>query len=120
AWGRNDDGMLGDGTTTMRSTPVQVLGLSGITHIAAGDAHVLAMGPVGDSTPPVITPTVSGTRGTNDWYTSDVAVSWNVSDSESPIGATSGCDPVTISTDTTGVTLTCTATSASGTASKSV
>ena len=44
AWGRNDFGHLGDGTTNdLRTTPVQVSGLSGVQAIAGGDAHSLAL-----------------------------------------------------------------------------
>jgi alpha-tubulin suppressor-like RCC1 family protein len=47
AWGLNDDGELGDNSTTNRSTPVQVgSGVSGFTNIiaiAAGDNHSLAL-----------------------------------------------------------------------------
>ena len=48
AWGNNDDGRLGDGTTTQRLTPVQVSGLgpgSGVIAIAAASeaGHVLAL-----------------------------------------------------------------------------
>jgi alpha-tubulin suppressor-like RCC1 family protein len=43
AWGSNEDGQLGDGTTTNRSTPVQVSGLSNVTAVAAGASHSLAL-----------------------------------------------------------------------------
>jgi len=75
---------------------------------------------VTDSTPPVITPNVSGTTGNNGWYTSDVTVSWTVSDLESTITSTSGCGTSNVTTDTAGVTFTCSATSAGGTSSQSV
>src|SRR5262249_46280654 len=63
-----------------------------------------------DVTPPVITPHIAGTLGGNGWYVSDVSVTWTVADPESAFTAT-GCDPTTITADTAGVTLTCTATS---------
>ena len=39
-WGDNSWGMLGDGTFTQRTSPVQVAGLSGVTRIAAGAVTV--------------------------------------------------------------------------------
>jgi alpha-tubulin suppressor-like RCC1 family protein len=42
AWGRNSSGQLGDGTSTMRLTPIQVSGLTLITAIASGQDHSLA------------------------------------------------------------------------------
>ncbi len=41
--GANTSGQLGDGTLTDRATPVAVLGLSGVTGIAAGWGHVCAV-----------------------------------------------------------------------------
>ena len=43
AWGYNDFGQLGDGTTTKRLVPVQVAGLSGVVAVAAGKYHSLAL-----------------------------------------------------------------------------
>ncbi len=74
----------------------------------------------GDYTAPVVTPTVSGTLGTNGWYRSNVAVSWTVTDNESPITTRVGCDPSTVSVDTGAAGFTCTATSAGGAGSGSV
>lgn len=67
-----------------------------------------------DSTPPVITPTVTGTLGLNGWYVSNVSVSWSVTDPESGVASSSGCTPVTLSSNTAGTTLTCSATNGVG------
>ena len=73
-----------------------------------------------DTTPPVITPTVSGTLGTADWYTGDVSLSWKVSDPESRVSRKSGCGDVSVRSDTSGHTYTCAATSTGGRSTKSV
>ena len=67
-----------------------------------------------DTTPPTITPTIAGTSGANGWYTSAVSVSWTVADAESPITSTSGCAAITLAADTTGTTVTCSATNQAG------
>jgi hypothetical protein len=43
AWGSNGAGQLGDCSTTDRTTPVQVSGLSGIKDVSSGCAHSLAV-----------------------------------------------------------------------------
>ena len=43
AWGYNNFGQLGDGTTAHRNVPVQVSGLTGIVALAGGDTYSLAL-----------------------------------------------------------------------------
>ena len=73
-----------------------------------------------DQTPPQITPNVVGTLGNNGWYTSDVNVTWSVVDDGSAISSQSGCEAQSITSDTNGVTFTCSATSDGGSSSQSV
>lgn len=73
-----------------------------------------------DNTPPVITPNITGTLGSNGWYTSNVSVSWTVVDNESTISLQSGCTAQTVTSNTTGTTFTCSASSAGGSDSQSV
>jgi len=68
----------------------------------------------GDATPPLIVPQISGTTGNNGWYRSNVTVSWSVTDPESGIATSSGCTATTLTSDTTGVLLTCSATNGAG------
>jgi hypothetical protein len=83
------------------------------------DMDVYAMSFLVDTTPPVITPEILGTQGMNGWYTSDVTLSWTVSDAQSPFTST-GCDPVTIASDQTATQYTCSADSDGGASSASV
>lgn len=73
-----------------------------------------------DSTPPVIpAPTITGTLGTGGWYSSIVTVSWNANDPQS--GITTPCAGASLSTNTSGTVVTCTATNGAGlTSSNSV
>ncbi len=68
-----------------------------------------------DTTPPIVTLNLSGTPGANGWFVSPVTASWSYSDPESTITSTSGCNVVTLNSDTTGVTISCSATSEGGT-----
>ncbi len=73
-----------------------------------------------DTTPPVITPNVSATLGSNGWYTSDVTVAWTIVDPESPATPGAGCASTTLTTDTASQAYSCTASSAGGEATGSV
>lgn len=98
-----------------------------ISALGAGEGHLLV--PAGstltaytgtpDTTAPVITYNVKGAQGNNGWYTSPTTVTWSVSDPESGIASSSGCSTTTISTDTSGTTLTCSATNGFGLSSTS-
>jgi hypothetical protein len=90
--------------------------------LAAGEGHVIA--PAGstlaayvpgsaDTTPPAISVNVNGPQGQNGWYTGSTVVTWSVSDPESGITSSTGCGTTTLSTDTAGTTLTCSATNGS-------
>ena len=73
-----------------------------------------------DTSPPIITPIVTGSLGNNNWYTSDVTVEWSVTDPESAITSTSGCGTSTVTADIARTTFTCSATSTGGTTFKSI
>jgi alpha-tubulin suppressor-like RCC1 family protein len=42
-WGNNGSGEIGDGTTTLRTTPVSVRGLSNVAQVSVGDDHACAL-----------------------------------------------------------------------------
>lgn len=70
--------------------------------------------PGGDETAPEVSASMTGTLGANGWYTSNVGLSWNVSDAESGIASTSGCEAVSLTANTTGTSFLCTATNGVG------
>lgn len=72
------------------------------------------------STPPIITPIISGALGKNGWYSSNVRVRWVVTDAQSPILSQAGCRPNSLKSDTSGRTFTCQATSEGGTTTRSI
>ena len=69
-----------------------------------------------DPSAPGVSPSVSGTVGSNGWYTSDVGLSWSVSEPQSPTSLLlTGCVPQSIVADQDETQYTCTASSAGGT-----
>ena len=66
--------------------------------------------------PPVITKTITGTEGNNGWFTSNVTVTWTVTNGE----IVSGCGTQNFTIDTTGVESSCFAINSAGTSSNSV
>jgi hypothetical protein len=99
----------------------RALGRRGITALSlvVGAALLVVPGAVGvpgDPTPPVVTPRLFGTLGSNGWYTSNVTLNWTYTDPESIITSTNGCETVTFTADTPGISRTCTAVSDGGTA----
>ena len=119
------DAVLGQLVAVLDSSSQPILGtvdasglsatFSGITHFS----EVVALVP--GAAAPTIAPVLTGTLGSNGWYTSAVNLSWSIR-STSPIISQAGCAARTISADTTatGVTYTCTVTNATGTTARSV
>jgi hypothetical protein len=76
--------------------------------VAAGVAFAPGAALSGTVAPPSITLNVSGQQGDDGWYRSSVTVSWTVSD-PTGISSSSGCEPQTLTSDTPGTALTCSA-----------
>lgn len=131
--GSTDDGLLGplayswsEGASAVGIGPNPTVTLGLGTHVltlTVDDGQYTATDTVTidvvDPTPPLIVPTIAGTPGTNGWYTSDVLVSFTVSDPESPF-TTTGCLTTTVNADTVGTTVPCSSTSAGGTSTSDV
>jgi alpha-tubulin suppressor-like RCC1 family protein len=67
-----------------------------------------------DSTPPVVTPVITGTLGDNGWYRSDVQLRWSLQDPESQANVYAGCVDRDYTADTMEVYQACTARSWGG------
>lgn len=80
-----------------------------LAQIKATAARTVQTYGVWDTTAPAITPAVSGTAGSAGWYRTDVTVGWAVADAESGVVSSAGCDSVSVTQETGGVTLTCSA-----------
>ena len=55
--------------------------------------------------------------GDNGWHVGDVGIHWTVTDGQSPITSSTGCEATTLDSDTLGASYTCSASSAGGTSS---
>ena len=82
---------------------------------------VLCSAIVNVGVPPTISPSVNpgAPTGAHGWYTGPVSVTWNLADSGSPVVDPKGCGPTPVTSEGA-IALTCTATSAGGTASNSI
>lgn len=68
-----------------------------------------------DPSAPQVTPSVVGTLGLNDWYRSDVTLTWLVEEPQSPSSLVkTGCVDQSITADQSATSYTCSATSAGG------
>ena len=109
-----DDGLL-DGMPIKAGTFTFTVDAEGDGTFAASRTYTVSFI---DPTAPEIGYTLSPLQpdGDNGWYVSDVGIDWTVSDPESEIVSSTGCedDPARLTTDTTGDTFICTATSAGG------
>jgi alpha-tubulin suppressor-like RCC1 family protein len=73
-----------------------------------------------DISPPSIQPLFNGSYEYRDWFNTNVQLSWDIRDDETPITAQSGCTTSNVTADTDGINFTCTATSEGGTATHTV
>ncbi len=70
-----------------------------------------------DSTPPVIGHSVVGTLGDNGWYTSNVSLTWSVTENESPASLVkTGCVDQNVTANQASTSYSCSATSTGGSA----
>jgi hypothetical protein len=110
------------GTTTFDLQPGDVYGfrLTGSHGDIAQTLEGTLLLQVPDTTPPTITPVITGKLGKNGYYTSDVKVAWKVEDPDSSPAKSAGCADATVTADTNGQTFECVASSKGGKASQQV
>ena len=82
-----------------------------VATLVLGAAFLVGPAPAADPTPPKIEYTLYGTWGLNGWHTTNTTVTWLITESDPGewVTNTAGCDADTVTTDTAGVTYTCTA-----------
>jgi hypothetical protein len=118
SWTENyGSGGVRDGSNITFTVPANAT----TTFSYVASSHVLTVTSVAaDSTPPVIVAQALPVApdGANGWYRSSPTVSFSVTDPESAVTSTTGCEATTVATDGA-TTVTCSATSAGGTATSS-
>jgi probable HAF family extracellular repeat protein len=67
-----------------------------------------------DESAPLIAATLNPSPNAAGWNSGDVAVAWSVTDPESGVASSTGCIGQTVTTETAGTTLSCTATNQAG------
>jgi sugar lactone lactonase YvrE len=112
--------------STSTGTPLTISGQGSglsaqvvVTDLAGNSATFTTPAVKIDRTAPDVVSAISGIEGNAGWYRSDVQLSWTVTEPESVVSST-GCEASSVTTDTLGVTFTCTATSAGGITTRSV
>jgi hypothetical protein len=67
-----------------------------------------------DNTAPSIVGNATGTVGSNGWYTTNVGLTWTVTDPGSGVATQTNCGAQSVTSDTTGTSFTCSATDNAG------
>ncbi|HEY4505881.1 MAG TPA: PxKF domain-containing protein [Candidatus Paceibacterota bacterium] len=114
-WSTNWD-ITAPGTYTLTATIKHVGATGSDEEVSVITEEVVIV----DTTAPVIVPTVLPDANANGWNNTDVEISWDVTDPDSDILSTEGCETVVLTDETAGTTITCTATSEGGTSEESV
>lgn len=94
---------------------------TGRTYVTNGYTYTVSVLIEEDTTAPEISATVTPAPNTSGWSNSDVSLQWTLSDPGSGIASSTGCDASTFTADTSGTSMTCSATNGAGlSASRSV
>lgn len=99
---------------------IYYIGSDGYAPPTGWGGYIGKLAVITDPTPPIIQGHLSPSPNAAGWNNSDVTVTWDVTENESPVLNSSNCGSGLLSNDTISATYTCTATSVGGTNSQSV